>query len=1399
MRLPEFSQPLVTAFQLAILAVMKDCGLICSTVIGHSSGEIAAATAANYLTPEQAIKIAYYRGKAVSEIIQDQPVGMLAVGIGVNKVLPYLIGVADVEIACKNSPESVTLAGDRKELETLQKRIKSDGHFARLLLVDAAYHSKYMRVIAPRYTEYIEKCCKLSFQDKKSVTMYSSVTGLVLEKEIGQPKYWVDNMTSPVLFQQATQEMLQQEHLDMVVEIGPSDALSGPFKQIMNATSTSVQYASTWKRCEDPLAVFCTLAGNLFLQGAPISLAKFNGDFEGNKPTVLVDLPNYSWNHTTKYWHESDSSKDWRFPNFPHHDLLGSKVLGTPWYQPTWKKAIRLEELPWLRDHMLGENVVFPAAGYVAMATEAVFQMHTSLGNIAPNTQIQQISYRIRDLSIERAMVLEDDGAETKVTLVMNPIAGTKNDWYRFRISSQVNRVINDYCHGSISIMGNVEIVANEADMRPLEHGDPAKYWYKTMQDLGYCYGPGFRTQLAVESRAGQRRSRSIISLTAPKSSIRQSEYPIHPASIDGCFQSVGAPLWQGNRSAVNQALLPAGADEILICAHNPALKSGIAISTAVFEAPGREDDAKSYKANVSLYNDDDGKLLFQMSGLRTHSLQNDGANMVPHTYCRLRWEPDISLLSQAQLNVLLDSSIYSTSSDAKLQDSLLNRVLDLFAFKKPDLKIKEIDMSEKEGNLWIDMRKSEVFDRMRGCQYQYSVMTHDAQSRASIKYGEFGNATIKIMGDTEAFEEEEKFDLIIVSLPPQTAKQSLVIPYILSQLESDGALVMLNRSCNDTKQVLIKGNCFPPSGASKVFPDGLIQEIQNAGFRRSLLIHPNCSAGSSQVRREYALAFAPTDIKVASTETDLVHVLHFLQDWTSTETLCDSLQSNGLKASPHSIPPTGLAQGSIVLVLDELYSPVLSDTNEKQWEALQYLVKLECRILWVTKGCQMQVTDPQRSLFLGLARSICEENPNLVMMTLDVEGLHEEVTASAIGAILKRLKTAVPGECVDKEFVERSNVIHIGRVVPDIVINDTEQGVTVMQEPNSCSLFESQATIRLISSRVGTLDSLLWAESSQIDTCLPDGHVEVEVHAVGINFKDIAVTMGLVPADECKLGLEGAGIIRRLGKDAGNLKVGQRVLINKKGALANKICCEAIGEVFPIPDWLSFEDASTVCIVYSTVFYALLDLANVCEGQSVLIHSGAGGVGLAAIQLCKYLGVTIYATVGTDEKRKFLVEECGIPPTHIFSSRTTEFATSVLKVTNGNGVNCVLNSLSGEGLHESWRCIATGGVFVEIGKKDILENSSLSMGPFVRNASFRAVDMSHDSFDSKFKHKLLERIFELLEKRHIKPIHIGKTFGFENVVDSFRYMRGGLNIGKTVICREPAKNTIVPVSHHPP
>jgi len=149
---------------------------------------------------------------------------------------------------------------------------------------------------------------------------------------------------------------------------------------------------------------------------------------------------------------------------------------------------------------------------------------------------------------------------------------------------------------------------------------------------------------------------------------------------------------------------------------------------------------------------------------------------------------------------------------------------------------------------------------------------------------------------------------------------------------------------------------------------------------------------------------------------------------------------------------------------------------------------------------------------------------------------------------------------------------------------------------------------------------------------------------------------------------------------------------------------------------------------VYLVAIYGLFHVAQLKRGQTVLIHSASGGVGIAAIQLCQYIGATIYATVGNDEKREFLTKTFGISENRIFSSRSIEFAAQIMKITNGKGVDAVLNSLTGELLDESWRCIADGGNFIEIGKKDVLDRNSLSMEPFNRNASYRAVDMSHVS-----------------------------------------------------------------------
>lgn len=151
--------------------------------------------------------------------------------------------------------------------------------------------------------------------------MVSSTTGKALNTPPG-PAYWLANMVSPVLFRQATHELITGlEAVDCLFEIGPSDALSGPINQTKNAASSSIKYVSAWKRGPNAISALLHAAGTLFTMGYPISLTAFNDEGGNTHPVFVSDLPNYQWNHSVKYWHESESSHDWRFRKFPYHDL----------------------------------------------------------------------------------------------------------------------------------------------------------------------------------------------------------------------------------------------------------------------------------------------------------------------------------------------------------------------------------------------------------------------------------------------------------------------------------------------------------------------------------------------------------------------------------------------------------------------------------------------------------------------------------------------------------------------------------------------------------------------------------------------------------------------------------------------------------------------------------------------------------------------------------------------------------------------------------------------------------------------------------------------------------------------------------------------------------------------
>lgn len=281
---------------------------------------------------------------------------MLAAGISPGEFPSYVQGLETlVTIACFNSPQSITISGPVAALEQVRARLAADKKFGRMLQVNLAYHSKFMTAIGEDYLALLS--AQLSGQDPSgSVKMFSSVTGAKLETRT-DAAYWRANMVNAVRFDAALKEMLTDDAgPDFLVEIGPSGALSGPIKQIKAAIGDSashVQYAAALSRGRDAIMSTYDLAGKLFITGSPVNLAAVNqlGRNGEKRPSVIVDLPNYAWNHNTKYWYENDASKDWRYRLFPHHDLLGTKVLGSSWNEPSFRKRLSLDDLPWLRDH----------------------------------------------------------------------------------------------------------------------------------------------------------------------------------------------------------------------------------------------------------------------------------------------------------------------------------------------------------------------------------------------------------------------------------------------------------------------------------------------------------------------------------------------------------------------------------------------------------------------------------------------------------------------------------------------------------------------------------------------------------------------------------------------------------------------------------------------------------------------------------------------------------------------------------------------------------------------------------------------------------------------------------------------------------------------------------------
>lgn len=1592
LHLAEYAQPVCTALQVALVDLLRmTWGVSPAAVVGHSSGEIAAAYAAGALDMGQAISVAYYRGLVSAR--QTRSGGMVALGLGREEAVKHL--VPGVVVACENSGSSVTLSGDEAALEQILATFKAERPdvLARKLVVDKAYHSHHMTEVGQEYYDLIDPLLLPPDDNNKAcaVPFFSSVdpgspVGVSVS-DLCSAKYWRRNLENPVLFHSAVSKLLAETgdgctHL----EIGPHSALAGPLKQIYTSESRpSTRYTSVLVRNQGAERTFLTAMGELHSSGVrmvPIPVPTLSSGSGSTKaaskaprllhPRTIVDLPSYAWNKEKKYWYESRVSRDWRLRRFPPHDLLGVRILEGNELEPVWRNVLSLDNVEWIKDHRVGNDVVFPAAAFVATAGEAVRQLRFQPDGEKEDSSLSSSSYTVRNMSITTALVLSTTRTTELVTRlrpqqVTNTL--TSDHWYEFVIMSLHGTTWTRHCAGLVRAgkASTAPAPAVKTYTRPVE----PQRWYATMAGVGLNYGPAFAGLQDIS--AGVAGTKTAAASVVDRRGPHESPYALHPCTLDMVFQSLTVASVRGQPRLFRKLFLPTHIDELYIGGVSPSdQEQAIRINSRA--KIGKSEVGEGHSHGVIRSSDGGAdQLVFHLKALRFSPLDNDQEGSGPggaegngeqgsssHTGLML-WKPDFELLVDPSRHLV-------PARDARREHSLAEKLFLLCAIDTQQI-LREEEAAQGHaiqlaaGFLqlyrdWID----KILDQARQPGYDYpAVGTPEAQSLFSLTtqqrrdaieavYAELrntfiadvgteiyrihrhalgiftgavdplelllrenvlagfynctndlwdyteclqllghlqpnmrilevgsgtGGLTAKLLealvsdhGDPlyleytytdvsagffvqakERFRDYSgieyrvldisrdpleqgfrpgQFDLIVCSnVVHATPCLRTTLGHIRTLLRPRGRL-LLQEICTATKWTnYVMGTL---AGWWLGAEDGRVDEpyiqpeewntrLLDAGFDGTSVVRLDDEAPfqvnsiiiSQRVDEQQAQGGAGA---VEGPQQPGIKLLSMSKTPHPLALEVERLLSNEVKSPievSHHIWGAPLEdqgqQEDVVAFVDLEETPLLQDITEADLEYFLHLVdQLQVKsssILWLTRDGSIHPENPHHAQILGVGRTIRAEL-NSSFSTLEFARPDLEAAARCTelaGAVVSTLRKVQRGRQdalssdvgldmddmdPDAEFAFVNGAVHVSRLqwisLPRALAGTPD--ISLLSSDHTSTPTPSKA---LGIARRGLLQSLHW-QTRLLDDVAAD-QVQVRMHAVGMNFKDVVFAMGIIDGDDSHgkslgLGCEGAGVVTKVGRDVSHVRVGDRVMGfgSYTGALATELT--TLGRLtVAIPDALGFEEAATMPCVYVTVLRGLVDKAALRPGQSLLIHSAAGGVGIAALTVARWLGLKVYATVGTEDKAAYISRTFGIPREHIYSSRDETFLDGIMAATDGRGVDAVLNSLSGEQLHASWRCVAAYGTMLEIGKRDMVGHGKLDMDWFEDNRSFVAIDVSRlGRDDAEVTTRLLNMVIDLYKQGNITPIRPMTIYEAQNVEDAFRCMQKGLHVGKVVI-----------------
>ncbi|RAK87226.1 polyketide synthase [Aspergillus costaricaensis CBS 115574] len=1534
---PSYGQPLCTALQIALVDLLESWGISPAAVVGHSSGEIAAAYSSGALTKWSALKIAYFRGSLAGELGRSSSMkgAMLAVGLSRENAQKYLGKLEpqferlEVVVACVNSPQSVTISGKLEQIDALHDLLSRDGIFSRKLAVNVAYHSFQMCEIADRYFTALgdlESPCK---RKKRGPFMVSSVTGTLTSSErLVEPEYWVHNMVSPVLFNEAVSYLCSQSgktykkidgshrhsvRIGHLLEIGPHCALQGPCRDIVSVLrkSDKVSYVPFLVRNRSALECAMEAAGRLHCSGFPIKLTSVNGDGDAKarrRPRVLVDLPDYPFNHSTSYWHESRLSEGYRLRQYGYLELLGApEPNGNP-MEATWRNIIRVSDIPWVQDHKINSTILYPGAGMLVMAIEAIKQMAD------PDRLLT--GFNIRDAVFSTALQIPTHAEGIEVNVHLKRTKEGRSDatgWFEWRIYAYDNGNWVENSTGSIQALYESRNTSFEADVREervwechlLETYNSAvrsctstidaKSFYKHLNSCGYQYGPEFA---AIQSL-----SYSESDCKALVTDIRTFQptgvYPthtIHPTTLDAIIQMAAGLESTMGQSATN-VTVPVRIDQLWLT-NSGGLSHPFADAVRVCATFSQS--VVGYKSySMTAVDGEVSKALLNLEGLKVTAIAGGGTTPVSDQFmtdnlCHyIAHKPDIDLLTSEEAQSLygvhesqvkepveyyteldfLAATCVSRTLDQGLSEISSKQWLDRMHDDDYVSKLhKRIESGSKRGQLTSNLCRnlagfvndplSHLFgNNLLADVYREMLCADSIKSRLDRVIGALGhkNPRMKILevgagtgamtdfciralsmdspadpnlrrygqwdftdisssffpGAQEMFAAEGqrmRFKVLDIEQDPEIqgfecGTYDMVVAFMVIHATKD--LVV---SLNNVRKLLKKGGKLLLFEITHLHPLrlNLIFGLLDGWWRSTETYRQTGPCISSEKWGELLkeTGFSGCDVVVDDYEADVcregsmivstavaplptditaVNIIINPEDQTQADlaaAISDRLQQLSISkitlTSMTDIAQRKLSANLLDISLLEATTPFVYDMNSSDYGSLQALVASTKSLIWVDEGGGRQ-PHPKYRLLDGLFRALSGEmyRARLTNLSLERHSSREHKAAQICKLVLCVIGDVERG--ADTEYTEIDGILHISRLV-DARSLSQEVARKALPQHEELLPYGSGPSLRLKIGSPGLLNTLHFIEDRSLEKPLGPKDIRIKVKAAGLNFRDVLVALGRLESDT--LGAEFAGEVVQVGDQCQKFRPGDRVVAFHACRYANHVILREDMPIVGIKDEkMPFTTAAAIPVAYATAWISLTKIAALQAGESILIHSGAGGTGQAAILVAQYLGATVFATVSTEEKRQLLMDRYNIPTEHIFSSRNTLFAKGIRRLTADRGVDVVLNSLSGDGLIASWECIAPYGRFVEIGKNDILSNSKLPMHQFERNVSFTATDLAGMSIDRPhIIRAALETVFSLLEEGKLGLIHPLQVRGIADIEQAFRQMQTGKNSGKTVL-----------------